>query len=79
MALDGRNTLFWPAPLRRAVDSIAVMLMQVYMLAESRATTILTLPGFLRYPELHPRSGSLIELESEIQHGYGCHDQSGSS
>jgi hypothetical protein len=31
MALDGRDVLFWPAPLRRAVDSIAVVLMQVYM------------------------------------------------
>jgi hypothetical protein len=39
MALDGRNILFWPAPLRRAVDSIAVVLMQVYMLARGRAAT----------------------------------------
>ena len=37
MALDGRNILFWPAPFHRAVDSIAVVLMQVYMLARGRA------------------------------------------
>ena len=37
MELNGRNVFFWPAPLRRAVDSIAVVLMQVYMLARGRA------------------------------------------
>jgi hypothetical protein len=37
MEFNGRNTSFWPAPLRRAVDSIAVMLMQVYMIARGRA------------------------------------------
>ena len=37
MALNGRDVSFWPAPLRRAVDSIAVMRMQVYMIARGRA------------------------------------------
>ncbi len=39
MEFNGRNPLCWPAPLRRAVDSIAVMLMQVYMLARGRAAS----------------------------------------
>jgi hypothetical protein len=39
MELNGRNVLFWPAPLRRAVDSIAVMLMQVYRIASGRAAS----------------------------------------
>jgi hypothetical protein len=37
MKFNGRNISFWPVPLRRAVDSIAVMLMQVYMLVRGRA------------------------------------------
>ena len=37
MDFNARNVSCWPAPLRRAVDSIAVMLMQVYMLARGRA------------------------------------------
>ncbi len=37
MDLDSRNLSCWPVTLRRAVDSIAVMLMQVYMLARGRA------------------------------------------
>jgi hypothetical protein len=37
MEFDGRNISYWPAPLRRSVDSIAVLLMQVYMLARGRA------------------------------------------
>ena len=37
MELNGRNVFFWPVPDRRAVDSIAVMLIQVYMLARGRA------------------------------------------
>ena len=37
MASLGRDIAAWPVPLRRAVDSIAVMLMQVYMLARGRA------------------------------------------
>ena len=37
MAINGRDVSFWPAPLRRAVDSIAVMRMQVYMIARGRA------------------------------------------
>ena len=37
MELNGRNVFFWPAPLRRAVDSIAVMLMQACVLARGRA------------------------------------------
>jgi hypothetical protein len=39
MEFSGRNVSFWPAPLRRAVDSIAVMLKQVYMLARGRAAS----------------------------------------
>lgn len=35
--LNGRDVSCWPAPIRRAVDSIAVVLMQVYMLARGRA------------------------------------------
>jgi hypothetical protein len=31
MALNGWDVSFWPAPLRRAVDSMAVELMQAYM------------------------------------------------
>ena len=37
MEFNARNVSGWPAPLRRAVDSIAVMLMQVYMIARGRA------------------------------------------
>jgi hypothetical protein len=37
MEFNARNVSCWPAPLRRAVDSIAVVLMQVYMLARGRA------------------------------------------
>jgi hypothetical protein len=37
MAFNGRDVAFWPASLRQAVDSIAVVLMQVYMLARDRA------------------------------------------
>ena len=49
MALDGRDVSFWPAPLQRAVDFIAVLL-QVYMLARGRAaasasTVVRTLAG----------------------------------
>jgi hypothetical protein len=39
MESNGRNVSGWPAPLRRAVDSIAVMPMQVYMLARGRAVS----------------------------------------
>src|SRR5512137_552189 len=39
MEFNGRNVSCWPAPLRRAVDSIAVMLMQVYLLARGRAAS----------------------------------------
>jgi transposase InsO family protein len=39
MALNGRDLSCWPAPLRQAVDSIAVMLMQVFMLARGRAAS----------------------------------------
>jgi transposase InsO family protein len=39
MEFNGRNVSSWSAPLRRAVDSIAVMLMQVYMLARGRAAS----------------------------------------
>ena len=37
MASMVRDVTAWPAPIRRAVDSIAVMLMQVYLLARGRA------------------------------------------
>jgi hypothetical protein len=33
----GRDIASWPTSVRQAVDSIAVMLMQVYMLARGRA------------------------------------------
>jgi len=39
MAINGRDVASWPASLRQAVDSIAVMLMQVYMLARGRAAS----------------------------------------
>ena len=37
MASLGRDVAAWPASIRQAVDSIAVMLMQVYMIARGRA------------------------------------------
>jgi hypothetical protein len=37
MASLGRNVTAWPVPVRRAVDFIAVMLMQVYIIARGRA------------------------------------------
>jgi len=39
MEINGRNVSSWPASLRRAVDTIAVMLMQVYMLARGRVAS----------------------------------------
>jgi transposase len=39
MAFLGRDVAVWPASIRRAVDSIAVMLMQVYMIARGRAAS----------------------------------------